>query len=355
MPKVNQMSKNTVFVLHKNGAPNHYEALEFYLKKQGRDLKHREFSVVGSMFKAMVKLNGSLFSKQLVNIGFLISLIFTKRKTLVLGIAPYDKKLLRLLPILKNHRVCYHSSWTSWDGSFQPKNTTSSKVLSGWRFFLENKAAHIFAVSTVAKDQLLANYELSKDKVSVVYHTLRPEFLETSQTERTQDCIYIGRLVPQKGIDQLVNFFSNHQQYSLTIIGDGKLNSQVEEAAQEYDNIRYLGKISEASKLKEILQQHRYLVLNSLKTKKWEELFGIVIIESMSQGVIPISTAHSGPRSIIANDTGYLFNEGDLTRQLEVLLSGPYNVETSKKALAASKFYDIENISQFWAAIDNLN
>ena len=335
MPKVNQMSKNTVFVLHKNGAPNHYEALEFYLKKQGRVLKHREFSVVGSLFKSMLKLNGSLFVKQLVNIGFLVSLIFTKRKTLVLGIAPYDKKLLRLLAILKNHHVSYHSSWTCWDGSFQPKNTTSTKVLASWRYFLENKAAHIFAVSTVAKDQLLANYKLSKDQVSVVYHTLRPEFLETNQIERTQDCIYIGRLVPQKGIGPLLDFFSNHQRYSLTIIGDGKLQAQVEAAAQTHENIQYLGKITNASKLKELLQKHRYLVLNSLKTPKWEELFGIVIIESMSQGVIPISTAHSGPRSIITDDTGFLFKEGDLHKQLTTVLSGSYTVETSKKALAA--------------------
>ncbi len=349
------MSKNTVFVLHKNGAPNHYEALAFYLKKQNKSLKHREFSIVGSLYKALVKLDGRLFVKQFLNIGFLLSLIFSKRKTVILGIAPYDKKLVRLLPVLKNHWVCYHTSWTCWDGTFQPKSGSKEKVLNSWRQFLEQQVKHIFAVSTVAKDELLANYQLSDDKVSVVYHTLRPEFLETDEVERTQDCIYIGRLVPQKGIDQLLRFFSNQQRYSLTIIGDGKLQPEVEEAAQKEAAITYLGKIAAAAQLKKVLQEHRYLILNSLKTPKWEELFGIVIIESMSQGVIPISTAHSGPRSIISPDIGFLFEEGELATQLNLVLSEPYHEQTSSKVIMASKFYDIENISQFWAAIDKLN
>ncbi len=347
------MSENTVFVLHKNGAPNHYEALDFYLKKQGRHLKHREFSVIGSMYKAAIKLNGRLFAKQLVNLGFLISLVFSRNKLIVLGIAPFDKKLTRLLPVLKNHTVFYHTSWTCWDGSFQPKSTNNSGVLNVWRSFLEHKAKHIFAVSTVAKEQLLTNYNLAAAKVSVVYHTLRSEFLKTSSSARTKDCIYIGRSVPQKGIEALLNFFSGQTDYSLTIVGDGKLQPLVVQSAEQEESISYLGKVSDSAVLKTILQQHRYLVLNSLKTPKWEELFGIVIIESMSQGVIPISTSHAGPRSIISADTGFLFEEGDLALKLDSILTTPYSLETSKKAFEASKFYDIENISQFWAAIDN--
>ena len=141
------MSQKTVYVLHKNGAPNHYEALDHFLRSNGKSLMHREFSIVGSFYKSILKFNISLFKKQLVNLGFLISLFFSKNKKIVVGIAPFDKKLIRLLPILRRHTVYYHSSWTYWDGSFQPKSSNnSSRVMGAWREFLEEQATHIFAV-----------------------------------------------------------------------------------------------------------------------------------------------------------------------------------------------------------------
>lgn len=348
------MSQKTVYVLHKNGAPNHYKALDYFLKEKGKTLKHREFSVIGNLYKSIVKLNFSLFKKQLVNLGFLISLLFGKNKKIVLGIAPFDKKLLSLRSVLEKHSIYYHSSWTCWDGTFQPKpHKNSDKLLNAWRYFLEKKAKHIFAVSSVTKEQLLGNYNLQEDAISVVYHTLRDTFLQTEVKERNFDCIYIGRLVPQKGIEELLNFFSEKTDKTLTIIGDGKLEVLVETFAEKYSNIIFKGKITDAFKLKNILQQHRYLVLNSIKTEKWEELFGIVIIESISQGVIPISSNHSGPRSIITDDFGYLYKEGRLEEKLTSILSKQYQKDKSDAALATSKFYSVENISQFWAAIED--
>ncbi|MDJ0644533.1 MAG: glycosyltransferase [Flavobacteriaceae bacterium] len=348
------MSQTTVYVLHKNGAPNHYKALDYFLQQKGKTLKHREFSVVGNLYKSIIKLNFSLFKKQLLNLSFLITLVFSKNKKIVFGIAPFDKKLTRLLPLLRKHTIYYHSSWTCWDGSFQPKTVNgNAKVMHTWREFLEQRVAHIFAVSSVTKEQLLENFGLKENTISIVHHTLRDDFLQTEEKERDFDCIYIGRLVPQKGIQELLNFFANRKDKTLTIIGDGKLENLVKSYADKHLNIRFKGKINDAALLKSLLQQHRYLVLNSLKTEKWEELFGIVIIESMSQGVIPISTNHAGPRSIINDDIGYLYNEGALEAKLTSILSESYQKEKSAATLATSKFYSVENISQFWAAIEN--
>ncbi|NNC69600.1 MAG: glycosyltransferase, partial [Flavobacteriaceae bacterium] len=281
------MSQKSVYVLHKNGAPNHYKALDYFLNKKGKLLKYREFSVLGSIYKSIIKLDAKLFYKQVINLIFLVQLFFSKEKRIVLGIAPFDKKLVRLLPILKNHKVFYHTSWTCWDGKFQPKSHYNNEtVLKAWRNFLENITDHIFAVSPIAKSQLLENYEISPDSISEVYHTLRDDFLNSNGHEPSIDCIFIGRLVPQKGLQELLDFFSDKSDKTLTIIGEGKLENLVETYANTYDNITFRGQISNGDELKTILQKHRYLVLNSIKTEKWEELFGIVIIESMSQGVV---------------------------------------------------------------------
>ncbi|NNC69993.1 MAG: glycosyltransferase, partial [Flavobacteriaceae bacterium] len=208
-------------------------------------------------------------------------------------------------------------------------------------------------VSPISKSQLLENYEISPDSISEVYHTLRDDFLNSNGHEPSIDCIFIGRLVPQKGLQELLDFFSDKSDKTLTIIGDGKLENLVETYANRYDNITFKGQISNGDELRTILQKHRYLVLNSIKTEKWEELFGIVIIESMSQGVVPISSNHSGPKSIITNEIGYLYDEGQLKKSLNEILNQPIDEHKSKNALKASKFYSVENISQFWAPIEN--
>lgn len=348
------MSAKTVYILHKTGANSHYVALNHLLIKQGYVFKYREFSVIGKIFKSLIKLNFILFKKQMINAAFIIGLLISKNKKIVLGIAPFDSKLLPLLKILKNHKIYYHTSWTCWDQTFHPKTKNNSpKVLEMWKNFLENKTTHIFCVTQKSKKQLLENYGIDDKKISVVYHALNLQFSEKTNVKKTENSfIYYGRLVPQKGIAEILNFFAKHREATLTIIGDGDQRKLVEKFATSYPNINYSAYISDKKAMINILAKHQYLILNSKKTNKWEELFGLVIIESMSQGVIPISSNHSGPKEIITEETGYLFEEGFLEPTLIGILE-KNNSTTLKvdQCIKTSKSFLPENIAEHWKAI----
>ena len=350
------MHQKIIYVLHKNGANSHYNALNFLLQQNSIKLKYREFSLFSSLFKGLISFNFVSLKKQCVNLGFLITLLVTKNKKIVLGIAPFDSKLKRLLFLLKNHNIYYHTSWTYWDKSFHPKyKKNSTRVYESWRFFLEEKVKHIFAVTQQSKNQLLDNYKINDLDISVVYHALHQSFIKTTQKKKKElSFIYLGRLLPQKGLKELLTFFANRKVATFTIVGDGKEKTMIEDYANKNTNIIYIPYIKDTIEIVNLLALQQYLILNSKKTKKWEELFGLVIIESMSQGVIPVATNHSGPKEIITKDVGYLCNEGEITKILNKLILGDkFDERMSKNAVKAAKFYLEESIAQKWSKILN--
>lgn len=342
-----------VYILHKNGAPSHYVGLDYLLKEQGASLVHREFSVFGTFFKAVFKGNGKALKKQIVNFCFLASLLFSKNKKIVLGIAPFDAKLGSLLFLLKNHQVYYHSSWTCWDKTFHPKRKNNSpKVFEKWRFMLEEKTAHIFVVTQRVKNALLENYKIDPSKISVVYHSLDLSFPSQNNFNRAANSyISVGRIIPEKGIREMLDVFAARPTLKLTIVGSGSEENIVKEYAQKFENITFFGKTKNRQELFETMQKHQYLVLNSKKTATWEELFGLVIIEAMSQGLIVLSSNHSGPKEIINQNTGYLFEEGNLASTIDAVWQRAFPTEMSENAIEHSKKYLSKNIAKLWKPI----
>ena len=159
--------------------------------------------------------------------------------------------------------------------------------------------------------------------------------------------VSVGRLSPEKGFSDLIDVFNiiNRKNYNikLDIIGDGK----------EYDLI--LDKIHQNNLDKNVtmhgFQNPEYI--NKIYSKSsiylmtsYTESFGLVLIEAMSNGVVPIAfDSAEGAREIIKNGhNGYLIENRDyeamankvieLTKnmnKLRVLSDNAYN--TSKKYL----------------------
>lgn len=347
------MSEKVVYILHKNGAKGHYVALDYLLKQNNITLKHREFSIFSKLFKAVTRGNFSLFFKQLKNIVFFISLLFTKNKKIVLGIAPFDSKLITILKFLKKHDVYYHTSWTCWNKTFHPKyKKNNPKTFKHWQFFLEHKVKHIFAVTNKSKQELLANYNINNNKISIVYHSNNSVFYNNTNTpKKTNSFIYVGRLLPQKGIIEILDFFKQNPKAYLTIVGDGKLKNNVIHYAKKHQNIHYHEPIYHKPTLINVFKTHEYVLLNSKKTKTWEELFGIIIIEAMSLGLIPIASNHSGPKEIITDKVGYIFNEGNVANTLTKVINKGFNNNMSLHNIEVSKQYSLKNISNRWKPI----
>ena len=114
-------------------------------------------------------------------------------------------------------------------------------------------------------------------------------------------------------------------------------------------NVKYLGKISDKKKLAAVYNGCDIFMLLSRKTPKWEEWFGITLVEAMACGLPIIATDNVGPREII-NDgvNGFLVKNGkELFSKFNFLVSN--NKEREKFGNISKKLannYDIEVLSK---------
>ena len=113
---------------------------------------------------------------------------------------------------------------------------------------------------------------------------------------RSGDLVFVGRLVSDKGVDRLVAALAllaaRGVHARLTIVGDGPeapaLRRQAIEAGVD-DRIVFAG-WQVAADLVGMLNRHRVLVVPSV----WEEPFGLVVLEGMACGCVPLVTRSGG-------------------------------------------------------------
>ena len=125
---------------------------------------------------------------------------------------------------------------------------------------------------------------------------------------------YVGRLVPEKGVDDLIAAFSklNQAEATLSIIGDGPHRRPLEELADYLDvgaRVHFTGAVSHGDVVSE-LQRLDILVLPSRTTSRWVEQFGHVLVEGMAAGTAVVGS-DSGAIPDVIGAGGLVFPEGD--------------------------------------------
>lgn len=346
-----------IYVLHEYGSNSHYNGLFSLCKNNNIKLIFREFRVFHLIGSGLKHHNIKRILKQPINIYFLCLLTLTKGKIVVLGMHPYDWRLPILKFILRKHKVFYHTSFTAWNPEEMEKyrNTSERKVIRIKEFFI-NHVVHVFAVTDKAKRSICSFTGINEDKVSVVYHSYTFS-LEPGVFPLRNTYIYVGRMDKDKGIVELCDYFSKNPNLILTLIGDGNDVAFIKKMSSRNENIHYLGYLAGLSKLAPYYQKNAFFVLNSKKTKEWEELFGQVLIESMSCGCVPVSVNHSGPKEIIFDHKdGFLFSEGHLSSALDEVskLSEEKYIDMRKMAILKGHSFSASIIANRWEPIMNM-
>ena len=90
-----------VIILHEVGKPAHYNALIHLLNKNNINFRFAEFHLLKNIVRSFKNRDLKKFTKQFKNLSILLELLFFKQKTIILGIAPYNFRLLILLKIEK--------------------------------------------------------------------------------------------------------------------------------------------------------------------------------------------------------------------------------------------------------------
>lgn len=348
------MSKDIIYILHEYGEPSHFLGLTYLLEKNNIPYKFYEINFFIQIKFAIKKRSYTYFLKFFRDIWFLWTLPYKKRTKVILSMAPYHNSLPSIRKKLKNHIPFFFISYTCWDQSMYVYDYKNDNILNEWRNFMLNDVKHIFVVSEKTKTEMIKNDFAIDSKVSVVYHSYTTQVYPANEKKKENIFITVSALLPNKGIIELLDIFSKKPQSKLIIVGKGKLSETVKEYASRYPNIVFKGYIQNQSELFEIYKEASFFLLNSKKTATWEELFGMVLIESSACGLVPVAVNHSGPCEIIENGVnGILFPEGEIERSIEccINMDGNSFSKMRKASIENGQKYYVSKISRRWINI----
>jgi len=187
------------------------------------------------------------------------------------------------------------------------------------------RAALRFATGIAVSNAVAAHLSTSSQVIPNPYD--EASFRELSHIPRTRDIVYLGRLVSDKGVEILIaalaKLGARGCRPSVTIIGTGPEEASLRNRAAAMgleSSVAFVG-ARRGDELVELLNAHRLIVIPSL----WQEPFGIVALEGMACGCVPVGSSGGGLGEAIG-ECGESFPNGDaeaLCVVLEGLLKDP--------------------------------
>lgn len=137
---------------------------------------------------------------------------------------------------------------------------------------------------------------------------------------------YLGRLEPRKGLDTLLAAWPQIEaalpEARLLIAGDGSLQGKVLALAQTSPRLRYLPAPDDTT-ARQIVAHTDFLVAPAA----YGESFGIVLIEAMAAGALPVAAANPGFASVLTGPGAELLfpphASGDLAARVIALAGDP--------------------------------
>ncbi|MBQ8312969.1 MAG: glycosyltransferase family 4 protein [Clostridia bacterium] len=119
--------------------------------------------------------------------------------------------------------------------------------------------------------------------------------------------IYVGQLIPLKNVDTLIETVKRlGKDAELTIVGDGQERQRLEEMAGGCGNITFTGWLPREEALQRMKQADIFAMVSSPET------YGMVYLEAMAQGCIPIASRGEGFDGLIRDgENGFLLPPGD--------------------------------------------
>jgi glycosyltransferase involved in cell wall biosynthesis len=146
---------------------------------------------------------------------------------------------------------------------------------------------------------------------TVIYNGINIDGLTFNATPNLGQLAFLGRITPEKGIAQAIEIakMANKKLIIGAVIDPTKQDYYDEEIKPQIDgkNIIYLGEVSNAVK-NDVLRTSEALLFPI----KWQEPFGLVLVEAMATGTPVIASAMGSVSEIIQDGkTGFIISDLD--------------------------------------------
>lgn len=237
---------------------------------------------------------------------------------------------------IHNRPLLFHNIFKKLENSF-PVNIffhNNPLDMSGSKTLLERKkivmkAGAVFCVSRYIKDQFLIGFDEKPSNVYILHNGV--ERIPQKFPIKKKEILFVGRLVEEKGVKifiEAVARVANHfSSWKFCIIGSSQLGSVNEKSvfANKCKNSflkigsqAYFSGYLNHNEVQNKMKQASIVVFPSL----WEEPYGLVVAEAMSNGAAIITTVSGGIPEIIG-ENGILIrniNKKKLTTALVSLM-----------------------------------
>ncbi|HET9493691.1 MAG TPA: glycosyltransferase [Chloroflexia bacterium] len=177
-------------------------------------------------------------------------------------------------------------------------------------------ADHVVA-STPTYATMLENSPMATRVSAVRFGVEAEEFHTGSNKPDRFNVLFVGQLRPYKAVDVLLRAWQRVDNADLHIVGDGHQRAELEALAKRLNlkSVHFHGSVSE-KQLKEAYAQAHALVLPS---NRKAEAFGLVLLEGMAAGCVPISSDLPGVSDVVGT-SGFTFPVGDSDALADILL-----------------------------------
>ncbi|MBM7343769.1 glycosyltransferase family 4 protein [Pantoea coffeiphila] len=352
-----------VIVLHDFDGKPYFKALE-----QVADVVYLNTRPFRFMLRDLLKYR-KIQRETLNSLLFLFKLPFIRQHTILLGMAPFNIRLLIYSFLCKHNRVLLHTSWHQWQGGvpFEYPEPLRGWLKRAWRNRLP-RFASIVAVTEETRRSVSQFLPEITERIVTIPHVvdidpIDDKAFEDKWQQSPGHFLFTGRLTAAKGVStwlELAEYAEkNAPELEFHIAGRGEAESQVIDYQQRHANLNFHGFISDREQLKSLMARSHFLLLPSRKINGWEELFGLVVIEAMSQGCVVVASDHIGPREIITDEEdGLLYREEEFAakaRQLiaDLNLNKLQHAQRAEKGLATSHRYSMKVIANMWSSLIN--
>lgn len=193
-----------------------------------------------------------------------------------------------------------------------------------------------------------------KHDIQTVYIGMDAQVFRPQKTKREKMVLFVGRLVKNKGVLELLEAFSQcaEKDFELWFVGEGPLLGPLQEKAVGLGikgRVKFFPK-ADRPKLPEVYSKAHVLVLPS-----WSEGFGLVVAEAMMCGCLVLGSDIPGIQDQIEDQkTGFLFrvrDTADLTQKLDQILSARNLDSVRAAALEKARDFSLEKMVSSYKAI----
>lgn len=219
----------------------------------------------------------------------------------------------------------------TWLAPLDEQHTLSVKLKTAWLA----KTDRVIAISNSVK-------EMCWPQALLIGNSYDDKVFTSRAVERHKDFVFVGRLVSDKGAHFAIRAFasllaanpaSDIAKATLTIIGDGADRLQLEDLAASLlmpGQVRFAGSMR-GPVLAEELNRHSYQFIPSM----WREPFGIVALEGIACGLIPI-VSDGGGLPYAVGQAGVTFESGNLESLIEVTSQLVHSPQQQQACLLAA-------------------